>query len=116
MIRTSGHGPASVPIYTSPPLASEDRRVLEEIHGMRHELSLVLRAPRRWEGLLRRSMLARAIQGSNSIEGYLVAEDEAAAALDDEEPLTADQMVFAEIRGYRHALGYVLQAAGDPHF
>lgn len=61
-------------------------------------------------------MLARAIRGSNSIEGYLVDEDDAAAALDDEEPLSADERTWAEIRGYRQALGYVLQMAGDPHF
>lgn len=61
-------------------------------------------------------MLARAIRGSNSIEGYVVDEDDAAAALDDEEPLSADERTWAEIRGYRQALGYVLQMAGDPHF
>jgi Fic family protein len=61
-------------------------------------------------------MLARAIQGSNSIEGYVVDDDDAAAAVDDDEPLTADQQTFAEIRGYRHALGYVLQMADDPNF
>ncbi|WP_244876446.1 Fic family protein [Winogradskya consettensis] len=75
----------------------------------------MLRAPRRWQGGLRRTMLARAIRGSNSIEGYVVDEDDAAAALDDEEPLSADGRTWAEIRGYRHALGYVLQMAGNPH-
>jgi Fic family protein len=113
MIETSGH---AIPIYTSPKLTSEDVTVLDEIHAMRRELADVLRVPRRWEGGLRRTMLARAIRGSNSIEGYVVAEDDAAAALDDEAPLTADEITFAEIRGYRHALGYVLQMASDRHF
>jgi hypothetical protein len=63
-------------IYTSPPLTSEDRAVLAEIHEMRRQLASVLRAPRRWQGGLRRTMFARAIRGSNSIEGYVVAEDE----------------------------------------
>ena len=61
-------------------------------------------------------MLARAIQGSNSIEGYDVELDDAAAALDDEEALSADQRTFAEIRGYRQALGYVLAMAKDEDF
>lgn len=87
-----------------------------EIHNMRRELAISLRVPRRWNGGLRRTMLARAIRGSNSIEGYLVEEDDAAAALDDEAPLSADERTFAEIRGYRQALGYVLQMAGDSHF
>jgi Fic family protein len=103
-------------IHTSPPLTGEDRVVLGLIHDMRRQLAMVLRAPRRWEGGLRRTMLARAIRGSNTIEGYVVAEDDAAAALAGEEPLSADEATFAEIRGYRQALGYVLQMAADPHF
>ncbi|MFY1651325.1 Fic family protein [Solwaraspora sp. WMMB762] len=103
-------------IYETPELGADDAAVLAEIHEMRRELAAALRAPRRWQGGLRRTMLARAIQGSNSIEGYVVEEDDAAAALDDETPLSADERTFAEIRGYRHALGYVLQMASDPHF
>jgi Fic family protein len=103
-------------IYGNPSLTSEDQNVLAEIHDMRRQLASALRAPRRWQGGLRRTMLARAIRGSNSIEGYVVDEDDAAAALDDEEPLSADERTWAEIRGYRQALGYVLQMAGDPHF
>jgi Fic family protein len=103
-------------IYANPTLTGEDREVLAQIHEMRRELASVLRAPRRWQGGLRRTMLARAIRGSNSIEGYVVDEDDAAAALDDDEPLSADERTWAEIRGYRQALGYVLQMSGDPHF
>ena len=103
-------------IYGSPPLTAEDQEILTQIHEMRRELASALRAPRRWQGGLRRSMLARAIRGSNSIEGYVVAEDDAAAALDDDEPLSADEQTWAEIRGYRQALGYVLQMAGDAQF
>lgn len=103
-------------IYTDPPLTSEDLVTLAEIHEMRRDLAAVLRVPRRWQGGLRRTMLARAILGSNSIEGYVVAEDDAAAAIDDEAPLSADVRTWAEIRGYRQALGYVLQMATDTHF
>jgi Fic family protein len=99
-------------IYSAPTLTTEDEAVLSEIHRMRKQLRHVLRTPRRWEGVLRRSALARAIQGSNSIEGYQVDEDDAAAALDGEEPISADEETFLEIQGYRQALGYVL-AMGD---
>ena len=75
---------------------------------MRKDLRYVLRIPRRWEGGLRRSAFARNIQGSNSIEGYMVAEDDAAAAIDDEKPFSADEKTFLEIQGYRQALCYVL--------
>lgn len=102
-------------LYTTPPLGDEDEAVLGEIHRMRKDLRYLLRTPRRWEGVLRRSALARAIQGSNSIEGYQVAEDDAAAAIDGEEPIGADEKTFLEIQGYRQALGYVL-AMGDTDY
>ena len=104
-MNTTSHHPV---LYTAPPLTSEDEVVLGEIHRMRKDLRNVLRTPRRWEGGLRRSALARNIQGSNSIEGYEVAEDDAAAAIDGEEPFSADEKTFLEIQGYRQALGYVL--------
>ena len=111
-MNTSSHHTA---IYRAPPLTGDDDAILSEIHQMRKELRHVLRTPRRWEGGLRRSALARAIQGSNSIEGYQVAEDDAAAAVDGEEPISADEKTFLEIRGYRQALGYVL-AMGDDDY
>src|SRR5580704_12905227 len=111
-MNATSHHPA---LYTAPPLTSEDEAVLSEIHRMRKQLRHVLRTPRRWEGGLRRSALARAIQGSNSIEGYQVAEDDAAAAVDGEEPISADEKTFLEIQGYRQALGYVL-AMGDDEY
>lgn len=103
-------------LYAYPDLDLEDSVVLEQLAAMRVELAEHLRVPRRWTGRLRRTALARAIRGSNSIEGYHVELDDADAALDDEEPLSADQRTFAEIRGYRQALGYVLAMATDEHF
>ena len=98
--------------YPAPDL--EDLGVLEGIDEMRTQLTDRLRPERRWTGLLRRTSLARNIQGSNSIEGIDVALDDAAAALDDEAPLSADERTFAEIRGYRQALEFALTTARDP--
>src|SRR5437868_921699 len=111
-MKTSSQHPS---VYATPQLAAEDRDVLAEIHQMRKQLRHVLRTPKRWEGGLRRSALARAIRGSNSIEGYRVDEDDAAAALDDDKPISADERTFLEIQGYRDALGYVL-AMGEGDF
>jgi Fic family protein len=58
--------------------------------------------------------LARAIQGSNSIEGYSVALDDAVAAADDEQPLDAQRETWMAVLGYRDAMTYVLQLADDP--
>lgn len=103
-------------IFTETPLTPEGSEALVEIAAMRSDLADFIRVPRRWTGGLRRHSLAQAIRGSNSIEGYLVEVDDAAASLDDEAPLSADEQTFAEIRGYRQALGYVLATATDPDF
>jgi len=103
-------------IFSPAPLTHGDTRALEEIQGMRAELADFIRVPRRWTGGLRRHSLAKAIRGSNSIEGYVVDVDDAAAALDDEDALSADEQTFAEIRGYRQALGYILATATDEDF
>lgn len=102
-----------MPLYATPQLDLQDVAVLEEIHRLRDSVSDTLRTPRRWTGILRRNNQARAIRGSNSIEGYDVDLDDAVAAVEDEQPLTADQATFAEITGYRQALGYVLATADD---
>lgn len=103
-------------LFATPDPDLEDQQVLAEIHGVREALADVLRSPRRWDGSLRRTSAARAIQGSNSIEGYTVTDEDAVAAVDDEEPLTADEATWAEILGYRRVLTYVLNVASDPGF
>jgi Fic family protein len=79
---------------------------------LRHQVA----EPRRWIGLLRRVSFARAIQGSNSIEGYNVSLDDSVAATEREEPLDATSETWAAVAGYREAMAYVLQLADDSHF
>jgi Fic family protein len=104
-------------LFQAPALDSLGTEVLLRIEELKSTLSYaVSSAPGRWYGLLRRSTFARAIRGSNSIEGYNVSVDDAIAAAEGEEPLEADAVVWQEITGYRTAMTYVLQLAGDPHF
>lgn len=93
-----------------------DASVIEDIGQIRTSLQAVLRAPRRWSGGLRRTAQARAIQGSNTIEGYTVSDQDAIAAVEDENPMSADQQTWAEILGYRRVLTYVVNVANDPGF
>lgn len=72
-------------LFSSPQLGLDDTTVIDEIHAIRRSLASVLRTPKRWTGGLRRTSQARAIQGSNSIEGYTVSDQDAAAAVDDED-------------------------------
>lgn len=103
-------------LFRTPELDPLDLAVIAEIDRHRRDMRFALREPKRWTGQLRRNLLAKAIQGSNSIEGYDVDDDDAVAAVDEEEPLTADEATWAEILGYRTAMSYVVQLVDDPHF
>jgi len=103
-------------LFTAPALDLDHQRVVEDVHALRAEMASSLRAPRRWTGGLRRTTQARAIQGSNSIEGHSVTDQDALAAVEDEAPLTADQRTWAEIVGYRRVLTYVLGMATSRGF
>lgn len=61
-------------------------------------------------------MFARAIRGSNSIEGYNVSLDEAVAAIEDELPLDERTETWYAIKGYRDAMTYIIQSTKDHHF
>lgn len=103
-------------ICSAPELDARSLAVLGQIDVLKRRLGSMLSEPRRWDGLLRRTAFARAIRGSNTIEGYNVTVDDAIAAVEGEAPLDADDRTWAEIVGYRQAMTYVLQLARDPHF
>lgn len=103
-------------LFASPGLDDDDNRVLSEIEQYRRTMRHYTRDARRWKGQLRRNLKARAIRGSNSIEGYDVSLDDALALLEDEAPLDADKRTSLEIVGYRNALTYIQQLADDDHF
>jgi len=104
-------------LFTVGSLGPKEREVVDRIIHMRETLRSNLRRPQRWTGLLRRVTFARAIQGSNSIEGYNVSTEDAIAAVENEEPtLDPNTETWRAILGYRRAMTYVLQLANDPHF
>jgi len=104
-------------LYRTPKLDEPETEVVDSIESLRKRLSRQIGgSPRRWYGMLRRNALARAIQGSNSIEGYNVSVEDAIAAAEGEEPLETDAATWAEIVGYRNAMTYVLQLSDDQHF
>jgi Fic family protein len=103
-------------LFQTPALGDRDKAVLHELANCRRSLRSALRQPRRWTGNLRRNLQARAIRGSNTIEGYEVSLDDALAAVDEEEPLEADRRTWAEVVGYRNAMSYIQQLSSAPHF
>jgi Fic family protein len=102
-----------VVIFSPPELEQADHRALAEVEQLQEQLATVVRAPRRWLGTLRRLTLARAIQGSNSIEGYNASLDDVAAAAEGEATLDADAETEQALAGYRDAMTYVLQLSRD---
>jgi Fic family protein len=103
------------PVYQTPKLQPIEIDVLGLIDDLLDQLrNYVNLEPRRWYGTLRRMSFARAVQGSNSIEGYDAGLDDVIAAVDDEPTLTADGETRLALAGYRDAMTYVLQIAQDP--
>ncbi|MCY0924131.1 MULTISPECIES: Fic family protein [unclassified Streptomyces] len=99
-------------LYETPELDDEDRRVLDEIEEMRERLRHQLRAQPRWQGQLRRNLTARAIAGSNTIEGYAATVDDVEALMSGEEPLETEERTRVELEGYQRAMTYI-QALSD---
>jgi Fic family protein len=98
-------------LYRMSSLDATDQRVLAEIEEMRERLRLHLRTPRRWEGQLRRNLTARAIAGSNTIEGYAASVADVEDIMLGEAPIEADQTVSVEIEGYQQAMTYIQRLA-----
>jgi len=103
-------------LFKAPDLNEAERSVVERIDEVRDALRYQLTPQRQWVGLLRRAMFARAIRGSNSIEGYNVSLDDAVAAVAGEEPTEAAAVAWLAVSGYRDAMTYVVGLADDPHF
>lgn len=100
-------------VFRTPPSRDDERAVMEKIEELRHELRHSVAEPRRWDGTLRRMSFARAVQGSNSIEGYDASLDDVVAAVEDEPTLDADTETLFALAGYRDAMTYILQVATD---
>jgi len=103
-------------LFEAPPLDAQETAVLANIEELRSSLRFAVREQRRWTGMLRRTLFARAIQGSNSIEGINVTRDDALAAVEGGEPLEATEQNWAAVVGYRSAMTFVMALADDPHF
>ena len=104
-------------LFVAPELQPSELAVIQQIEDLKQSLRyLTLQEPRRWLGSLRRTQSARALQGSNSIEGYDAALDDAVAVELGEEPLDADEETRRALAGYRDAMTYVLQLANDEGF
>lgn len=106
----------TIMLFEAPALDGREHEVITAIDGLRQNLRHRLHEPKRWTGSLRRVQFARAVQGSNSIEGYEAKLDDAMAIELGEPALDASVEASLAIRGYRDAMTYVLQLAEEPDF
>ncbi|HEX5594210.1 MAG TPA: Fic family protein [Solirubrobacterales bacterium] len=100
-------------VFQTPPLRDDDLEVLALLADQRERLRDRMAEPKRWSGTLRRMAFARAVQGSNSIEGYNASLDDVVAAVEEEPTLGAEEETQQALAGYRDAMTYVLQVADD---
>lgn len=103
-------------LFNPPRLEPLELQVIEKIGAMRQSLRYAISTPARWYGVLRRATLARNIRHSNSIEGINVTRDDAMAAVENDDPISAERPSWLSVLGYRNAMTYALQLAPDPHF
>jgi Fic family protein len=103
-------------IHAFPQLQPQDQEVLGKIEELRKDLRHQVNLnPVRWTGFLRRNTFARALQGSNSIEGINADLAEAVAIVDEEKPDTLEEETEKALTCYRTAMTYVLRLHDDPH-
>jgi len=116
-MKDSANRAAGQPIFATPALGTGEMVALERIEEIRGQLRYYLATgPKRWLGSVRRVLAARAIQGSNTIEGFNVSVEDAVAAIDGGEPSSPSDDDWEAVLGYRRAMTYVLQLAHDEHF
>jgi Fic family protein len=100
-------------VFQTPDLGEHELEVLSLLDEQREQLRDRVAETKRWSGTLRRMAFARAVQGSNSIEGYNASLDDVVAAVEGEPTLGAEEETQKALAGYRDAMTYVLQIAGD---
>ena len=103
-------------IFQTPKLPAKYLQVIDLIGELRTQLAWATSDRlNRWRGQLARTTMARAVQGSNAIEGINVTLDEAVAAVDGDAPPQGNEDLLA-LAGYWRAMTYALGQAKDPHF
>jgi Fic family protein len=99
-------------LFATPDLTADDQRVLAEIDGYYADFRRATggAAIREWVGGVRKLLLASAIMGSNTIEGYSVELGTAEAIVEGASvPADVPEESREAVTGYRDAMNWVLQ-------
>lgn len=103
-------------LFQIPELDQREIEVIGEIDKLWDSLRYQLGQPRRWYGSLRRIVSAKNVQASNSIEGYNVSVEDAAALMEGEEAAESSEVDATVVKNYGDAMTYIISMADDPTF
>jgi len=104
-------------IFQPPDLGTDDIAVIGLINDLRVKLNFyVTQNQARWTGFLRRNTFARAMQGSNSIEGINANLAEVIDIIDDEKPDSIEEETSKALFSYRTSMTYIIRTHNDPYF
>ncbi|MSP95682.1 MAG: Fic family protein [Betaproteobacteria bacterium] len=104
-------------IFTHPSLPDDFKQVVARIIDLRKEFGFSTSDNmNRWWSPLARMAAARAMVGTNSIEGINVTLDDAVAVIDGEAPATAQKEDKTALQGYWNAMTYIVQLSKDPAY
>jgi len=104
-------------IFTVRVLPEDYTQVLIIIDSLRKQLGFAISDNlNRWWGPLARLSAARAMVGTNSIEGINVTLDDAVAVVDGEAPATPSEEDRAALQGYWNAMTYIVQLSKDASY
>jgi Fic family protein len=104
-------------IFSIKEFPSEYSQVIERIIYLRRELGFATSDNmNRWWRPLARMAAARAMVGTNSIEGINVTLDDAVAIVDGDAPTTGQDEDKAALQGYWNAMTFIVQLSKDPSY
>ena len=104
-------------IFSLEPLTEDYTKVISRIMSLRDQLKVYTSdSMNRWWGPLARMAAARAMVGTNSIEGINVTLDDAVAVVAGEAPGTPRDENSAALQGYWNAMTYIVQLSKDPTY
>ncbi|RAY12728.1 Fic family protein [Actinomadura craniellae] len=104
-------------LFPVPSLDAADRRVLDEVESMRHELRHQVRAvPVKWAEGLRKFLTADAVAASNSIEGFRVSTVDVADLMEGERDVEVSEENREETLAYQRMMTYIQTLHDVPDF
>lgn len=104
-------------IFTVRTLPNDYVQVIERTNELRQKLKFVTSdSIHRWTALLARTSAARAMVGTNSIEGINVTREDALEVIDGEAPPSPEHEDGMALRGYWNAMTYIVQLSKEASY